>query len=171
MELKELHDKMCCLFKVPDASQLGSALLAAVDDEDCLCGFCDLVDNDLSEDWLQKVYQYYLADRKDKKQDYTPASIAQLMGMLTGDSEHIVDLCAGSGALIIQTWKLNPDARFTAVEIDENVIPFLLFNMVVRNIRCKILHMDALGWNEPVNEWEIMKGERFGRIANLKSAI
>jgi type I restriction enzyme M protein len=34
-------------------------------------------------DWMQKIYQYYLADRQEKKQDYTPASIFY-MGRKTG---------------------------------------------------------------------------------------
>ena len=133
MELKELTDRTLKLFGVTDPGQLGPALFTACRDHDKLRSFRDLVGGDLTVDWMQKIYQYYLADRKEKKQDYTPASLAQFMGLLAGDSEEIVDMCAGSGALIIQKWQQNHDIRFTALEIDENVIPFLLFNMVLRN--------------------------------------
>ena len=171
MELKELTDKTLELFGVLDPSQLGEAMLSACDDHDKLNAFCDLVDGDLSTDWAQKIYQYYLADRKEKKQDYTPKSLAQFMGMLAGDSDRIVDMCAGTGALIIQTWNKFPDIRFTALEIDQNVIPFLLFNMVLRNIRCRVFQIDALSGEEPIKSWDVVKGEKFGNIVDLKPAI
>lgn len=171
MDLKELTDRTFELFGVDNADDLGSALLESVSDTDKLKAFYDLVGGDLSVDWMQKIYQYYLADRKEKKQDYTPASLAQFMGLLAGDSEEIVDMCAGSGALIIQKWRQNHDIRFIALEIDENVIPFLLFNMVLRNITCKVYQMDALSGEEPVRAWKITKGEEFGNIADIEPTL
>jgi type I restriction enzyme M protein len=171
LELKELTEKTMKLFNVSDLSALGEHLMQACDDESVLGAFTDLVNGDLSQDWLQKIYQYYLADRKEKKQDYTPASLAYLLGALAGDSEKIVDMCAGSGALIIQKWNQDPTAKFTAIEIDENVIPFLIFNMVLRNICCKIYLMDALVDDKPSRIWQIVKGDKFGRIINHSPAI
>lgn len=171
MELKELTEKTFELFGVEQADQLGQALLKACSNTDELEAFCDLIDEDLTQDWMQKIYQYYLADRKEKKQDYTPQSLARLMGALTGDADRIVDMCAGSGALIIQKWCENPNIRFTAIEYDENVIPFLVFNMVIRNIRCRVLHKNALTDDEPINAWDITKGEKYGNIVNIKSAL
>lgn len=117
------------------------------------------------------IYQYYIADRKEKKQDYTPKSVAQLMGALIGDTDKVVDMCAGSGALIIQKWTQNPNIEVTALEIDENVIPFLLFNMALRNINCRVLQGDALTGEDVINTWQVTKGERFGRITNIKSTV
>lgn len=171
MELKELTDKTFDLFAVTAPDQLGAVLLTACNDHDKLRAFCDLVGGDLSVDWIQKIYQYYLADRKEKKQDYTPKTLAVLMGRLAGNSDRIVDMCAGSGALIIQKWVDNHDLRFTAIEIDENVIPFLIFNMVLRNIRCRIFQMSALGEIAPEKAWDIVKGEEFGNITDFKSSI
>ena len=34
------------------------------------CHNSNIVDNDLTKDWLQMIFQYYQADRKEKKQDY-----------------------------------------------------------------------------------------------------
>lgn len=104
---------------------------------------CDIV-KDLSVDWLQMIYQYYYADRKEKMQDYTPKSLALFMGKLAGEADKITDLCAGSGALTIQRWNMNHEQRFELYEFDENVIPFLLFNMAVRNIECTVYHSDVL---------------------------
>lgn len=171
MELKELTEKTIDLFKVSNPEQLGPVLVTACNNHDVLEKFCGMIGDDLQTDWLQKIYQYYLADRKDKKQDYTPASIAQFMGMLAGDTEEVVDMCAGSGALIIQKWAQNHDASFTAIEIDGNVIPFLVFNMVIRNIRCTVIQKSALTDEDPVAIWEITKGERFGNIVNYKPAL
>ena len=171
MELKELTEKTLTLMEVENPDQLGPALLKACGDSEKLRAFRDLVGGDMSVDWLQKIYQYYLADREGKKQDYTPASIAQFMGMLTGNSDRIVDMCAGSGALIIQKWQQNPNIRFTAIEIDENVIPFLIFNMVLRNIRCRVFQMDALSGENPQEAWDILKGEEFAYISDIKPAV
>lgn len=171
MELKELTDRTLELFGVEKPDNLGPALMESVSNTDKLKTFCDLVGGDLSVDWMQKIYQYYLADRKEKKQDYTPASLAQFMGLLAGSSGRIVDMCAGSGALIIQKWRQKPDTIFTALEIDENVIPFLLFNMVLRNIQCRVFQMNALTGEEAVKVWDVVKGVEFGHIIDIKSAV
>ena len=171
MELKELTDRTFELFGVDSPDNLGSALLANIGNTDKLKAFCDLVDGDLSIDWMQMIYQYYLADRKEKKQDYTPKSLARFMGMLAGDGETITDMCAGSGALIIQKWNQNHDMEFRAIEIDGNVIPFLLFNMVLRNIRCDVYQMDALSGEDAMRAWNVVKGEEFGRITDIKPAV
>lgn len=171
MELKELADRTFELFGVDNPDNLGAALLENIGNIYKLKAFCGLVDDDLSIDWMQMIYQYYLADRKEKKQDYTPKSIARFMGMLAGNGDAITDMCAGSGALIIQKWNQNHDTTFTAIEIDENVIPFLLFNMVIRNIQCNILQMDALTDEEPIRAWIITKGEQFGNVIDRKSTV
>jgi len=167
MELKELTEKAVELFGVNSPHDLGKALLSACSDTDKLDSFCKLVDGDLSVDWLQKIYQYYLADRDQKKQDYTPSSIAQFMGLLAGESDHVIDLCAGSGALIIQKWAINHDVKVTAIEYDEAVIPFLLFNLVIRNIQADVFHKDALTDDGPINSWIITKGETYGNLIDI----
>jgi type I restriction enzyme M protein len=126
--------------------------------------FSELVENDLTKDWLQMIFQYYNADRKEKKQDYTPKCLAQFLSRLIGDSAETIDLCAGSGALTIQRWIENPDTVFTLFEIDENVIPYLLFNMAIRNISATVHQSDILQ-NETVKTWSIRKGNRFGKVS------
>lgn len=165
MELKELTDRTLELFGT-DIEHLGNALMTAVIDNrtDLYDQFCDLVNNDLSVDWLQKIFQYYHADRKEKMQDYTPKCLAQFLSRLIGESAETIDLCAGSGALTIQRWIENPDTVFTLYEIDENVIPYLLFNMAIRNINATVHQSDILQ-NETVKSWSIRKGERFGKVS------
>ena len=170
MELKILTEKTLSLFGVDAPDHLGKKLREACDDHDKLRAFKELVDGDLTIDWMQKIYQYYLADRKEKKQDYTPKSIAELMGRLAGNSDQVIDMCAGSGALLIQKWILDPTSYYFAYEFDDGVIDFLKFNMVIRNIAGTICHADVLT-DDIIEKWEIVKGDEFGKIVNIKSAV
>jgi len=166
MELKELTDRTLELFGVDNHDNLGSALLDNISNTDKLKAFCDLVDGDLSIDWMQMIYQYYLADRKEKKQDYTPKCLAQFVSRLIGNSEKTVDMCAGSGALTIQRWVECPDTTFELYEIDENVIPYLLFNLVLRNIKATVYQGDILQ-GEIVRTWQVRKGARYGEVISI----
>ena len=171
MELLELKDKVLDIFHT-DIEHLGDALITAVIDNrsDLYDQFCNLVGNDLSVDWLQKIFQYYHADRKEKMQDYTPKSLADFMGLLVGDSEIVVDMCAGSGALTIQRWVRNPDQKFRLFELDEKVIPYLLFNLAVRNIDSSVCRADVLR-DEKHEQWRISKGEKYGNITYFKPTV
>lgn len=164
MELKELTDKTLQLFNVENTKELLSAIEKSYNNNDIMQKFCDLVNNDLSVDWLQKIYQYYEADRKDKKQDYTPASLADLMAKIAlSESNEVVDMCAGSGALTIAAWRGNPKVKATCIEFDQNVIPILLFNLAIRNIRAKVIRADVLT-REKFEEYRITRGEKFGKV-------
>ena len=171
IELLDFKTKVLSLFD-SDVEGLGTALMNAVmsNDTDTFDGFCNLVDGDLTEDWMQKIYQYYLADREGRKQDYTPKSLAVFMEMLTGGVNTIIDLCAGSGALTIQNWVRNPNAKYVLYEIDETVIPYLLFNMAVRNIDCTVIRSDVLA-DEVFDKWRVTKGTKYGNVCNIKSAV
>ena len=172
MELKELTTKALQVFGVSNVENLGGALMkcAISYDETKMNMFCDLVDNDLSKDWLQMIYQYYLAEREQKKQDYTPKCLAQFLSRLIGESDSTIDMFSGSGALTIQRWNEYPDMEFRLYEFDENVIPYLIFNMAVRNIHAVIHQSDVLQ-QEITNSWEVKKGVKYGKVVNIKSAI
>nr|DAV56718.1 MAG TPA: N-6 DNA Methylase [Caudoviricetes sp.] len=167
MELKELSEKVKSLFEAEDIDELPKRILNTVKDNDSekYEDFCKIV-KDLSIDWLQMIYQYYLADRKEKMQDYTPKSLALFMGKLIGDADVITDLCAGSGALTIQKWCMNNKQKFELYEFDENVIPFLLFNMAVRNIECTVYHADVLQ-QENFHTYKISRGEKYGKFREV----
>lgn len=151
------------MFNVENASELGKALFIACisNNENKMAEFVELV-GDLSVDWLQMIFQYYQADRKVKMQDYTPKSLARFMAKLA-NADDVIDMCAGSGALSIQAWNLNHETKFTLYEFDANVIPYLLFNMAVRNIECDVYHMDVLT-QEVFKHYTIRKGDEFGIV-------
>jgi type I restriction enzyme M protein len=172
MELNELVKKTLALFDVGDVDNLGEALMICVKDRDAarMDAFVAMIDGGLSVDWLQMIYQYYQADRQEKKQDYTPRSLAVFLSRLIGESAETVDMCAGSGALTIQRWIENPDTRFELYEIDGNVIPYLLFNLCLRNIAATVYQGDVLQ-GETVQRWTIEKGERYGKVSCIEPAV
>lgn len=169
MELKELTNKTCAIFRCAGAGELGEALTKCVlkKNMDQVEEFHGLVE-DLSIDWMQKIYQYYQADRKEKMQDYTPGCLAELMGKLAGEANKIVDMCAGTGALTIQKWNQNHNQRFELFEIDENVIPYLLFNLVIRNIDALVHQSDVLQ-QEIFRTYRVYPGEKYGRVEVIKN--
>lgn len=168
MELSKLRDKLLDIFDIDDIEKLPNALMSCVSNNNAaqMSDFCTALDDDLKSDWLQMVYQYYHADRQDKKQDYTPRCLAQFLSRLIGDSTETIDMCAGSGALTIQRWQECPDTQFTLYEIDGNVIPFLLFNLAVRNITATVYQGDVLQ-GENTRGWKTERGERFGRVISI----
>lgn len=170
MELSELKAKVLEIFEITEVKDLGSALMKNLDNCEKMQAFEEVVSDDLSKDWLQKIYQYHEADRKEKKQDYTPASLGKLLARLSGNGDVVIDLCAGSGALTIQKWNENHNQRFLLYELDENVIPYLLYNLVIRNIEATVMRADVLK-NEVYESWEVKKGEKYGKCIAIKSAV
>lgn len=139
------------------------ALMAACEsnDEAMFAAFADSVP-DLERDWLQMVFQYYLADRKGKMQDYSPASLGDLVSFLARGSS-IMDMCAGSGALTIRCWLGDRTRRFVCIEYDERAVSLLLFNLAIRNISAVVVHGDVLT-QETFATWTLTRGERFSRV-------
>ena len=162
MELKKLCEKTLEIFKVKSVDDLGESLMKSCVENDIekFDAFAGLVGN-LNVDWLQKIFQYYQADRKERMQDYTPESLAAFVGRLAGDSDEVIDMCAGSGALTIQKWRQKHETRFKLFEIDENVIPYLLFNLVLRNIESTVCHADVLQ-KEMYHKYKVKRGDKYG---------
>ncbi len=168
MELLDFRNKFLSLCGTTSIDDLKNKLMDIVlnNDSQKYEIYCHVVENDLSVDQLQKVYQYYQADRNNLKQDYTPKSLAKLVSKLV-KSENVIDMCCGSGALTIQRWCENPDTKFTLYEFDENVIPYLLFNLAVRNTNAKVYHMDVLS-QEVFNIYDVKPQEKFSKVVKIQ---
>lgn len=169
MELKEIADKFLQLCGCKTFSELPQRLMSAVmnNETDIYQGYLKLCP-DLKTDWLQKIYQFYLADREEKKQDFTPSSLAKLLSTLTHQKseQSVYDCCAGSGALTIQKWSTNKHLRFVCEEIDDNVIPFLLFNLSVRNINGSVIHGNVL--TQSIKSiYQVKAGKPYGTISRI----
>lgn len=171
MELKELTSKVIELLKIESPEQIPDSLMEIVlnGKMEYFDRFCNLVE-DLSIDWLQKIFQYYLADRKVKMQDYTPVSLARFVGKLvqTENERSVYDLCAGSGALTIQKWNLNSKLKFVCYEYDKTVIPILLFNLAVRNIDAVVVNGDALQ-DEVFATYLVKKGDKYSSVKEAEN--
>ena len=167
MELTELLNKIKTLFNANDTKQLTDRLIDVSINNDFKYhkSFVDIV-GDLKTDWLQMIYQYYEADREDKKQDYTPKTIGVLLCQLLGECSKVYDQCAGSGSLTIQYWSQHPDTEFICEELDENVMPYLLFNLSVRNIKGYVVRKDILA-DETYHCYKLTKGERFSMVSEI----
>lgn len=113
-------------------------------------------ETDMSKEWFHAYFEDEHADRKAKKQDFTPNSVSNLLSRITGvDDSLYYEVAAGTGGILIQYWqeqrckygpfKYNPRAFwYQAEELSDRSIPFLIFNMAIRGINGVILHGDAL---------------------------
>ena len=114
-----------------------------------------LFNYDVSKDWFHTYFQDEHADRKKKKQDFTPGEVADLTARLTGVGFSRCDIAAGTGGLTIKTWhndrlKHTPfDYRpsyylYHCEELSDRALPFLLFNLAIRGMNATVLHGDTL---------------------------
>lgn len=120
---------------------------------------------DLSKDELRSIWQFWYADREEKKQDYTSDSLARLCSKLAllENGTTVYDCCAGTGALTIAAWNIKKDIFAVCDELDADVIPILLFNLIVRNIPSYICCKDLIT-GEIFACWEIHKGNKYGNL-------
>lgn len=126
-------------------------------------------------DYLQRAYEEHQASKKGLGQCYTPACIADSLARITDPKGEapFLDLCAGSGALTLGAWRKNPDSFFIAQEYDMTVIPYLLFNLAIRNVDALVIQSDALQtdlFTDPWNEryWLLQSGEKYSTILERK---
>ena len=78
--------------------------------------------------------------------------------------------------MTIQAWNLDNDLEFECLEYDEKVLPILIFNMAIRNIKSTVKHMDVLQ-DEILNIYKIEPTEKYGKVVkqygnnNQQSAV
>lgn len=164
IELTKLKEWILKGLQTDETQKTPELLLKKIfeNDKEFYNDYLSLVDSDLEVDYMQKFFQYYLADRENLGQDYTPKSLSKLLAKLT-NSKKVIDVCCGSGALTIQQWVEDKEKSFELYEFDERVIPFLLFNLIVRNIDAKVYHCDVLT-KEVFKTYIVKKSEKFGEV-------
>jgi type I restriction enzyme M protein len=104
-------------------------------------------EKDLNYEWFQSYFEDEHSDRKNKKQDFTPQSISVLLEKIVGNTNSYFEAAAGTGGIMIQSWRENKDneGRFYYLEeLSSRAIPFLLFNMAIRKINGVVFHGDSL---------------------------
>lgn len=143
-ELLEFKNKILELCGVKEIKDVGKVLMSVVleNDTNFYSAYENIVDN--SKDWIQALWQYYEADRTEKKQDYTPKSLCKLVASLAGASNTVYDCCGGSGALTKAYIDTHGTKSVFVEELDERVVPYLLFNLCLHNIDGYVVNGDAL---------------------------
>ncbi|WP_165844841.1 N-6 DNA methylase [Staphylococcus saprophyticus] len=118
--------------------------------------FLEAFDKDVTYDWFYDYFQDEHADRKKHKQDFTPQSISKLLGEIVGsEGNTYYEPAAGTGGILIERWnqdrmKHSPfdyeprDYYYTAEELSDRAIPFLLFNMLIRGMNGNVVQCDVL---------------------------
>lgn len=173
MELTALTSAFTELLKIEQVNEAPQKLLQVL-----FSSKNDLFDEwlsrfpDLSVDNLQPIFQYYMADRKDKMQDYTPKSLAKALCSIVEiqNGGKVYDMCAGSGALTVQAWNINKDCTFICQELDERVIPFLIFNLAIRNITATVIHGNVLE-EEQHKAYSLKSGEKYSEISEISVPV
>lgn len=169
MELLELVEETKRIFEIQDVADLGDSLMKAITENDSAKMDSFVAITGLDKDYLQPIFQYYCADRDGKKQDFTPACLAEFLTALV-DDDVIVDMCAGSGALMIQKWQTKKNQKFALAEIDDRVVPYLLFNCVIRNINAELVVGDVLT-DEVSKIYMVKQGDKYGRLSHRESTL
>ena len=115
-----------------------------------------LFNHDYSFDWFHEYFQNEHADRKEKKQDFTPESVSKLLNRMVKDNPgSTMDVASGTGGLLITRWhedrmQTNPftyrpsDYLYHAEELSDRSVPFLLFNLIIRGMNATVMHGNAL---------------------------
>ncbi|MBB1086388.1 N-6 DNA methylase [Limosilactobacillus fastidiosus] len=124
-------------------------------------------ENDLSFDWFTDYFQEEHSDRKSKKQDFTPDGIVKLVSSLLGNFKINADICAGTGGLTIKRWSENHNGKFYCEEFSDRAMPFLLFNLMIRNIDAVVFHGDSLSRSVKYI-YKLTKGVKFSSLEEIK---
>lgn len=117
------------------------------------CRFLE-VECKLDYEWFCRYFEEEHADRKVKKQDFTPQSVSQMLAQLVPGNTYF-ECAAGTGSIMIQNWhhqrlSVSPlfyDPRsywYQVEELSDRAIPFLIFNMAIRGMNGVIIHGDSL---------------------------
>lgn len=126
------------------------------------------ISTDLSFDWFHQYFEDEQAQRKTKKQDFTPESVAAVLQALVGNSSGTYyEPAAGTGGLVIKRWQhdrladpvmdngkrpkwmsiFTYDPRhywYQVEEMSDRALPFLLFNMSIRGMNGIAVQCDSL---------------------------
>lgn len=119
-------------------------------------------------DWFHLYFQEEHADRKGKKQDFTPSNVAALLSRMVSDDREVGDTfyepCAGTGGITIQQWITDRNKHspfdyapsmylYQTEELSDRAIPFLLFNLAIRGMNASVVQVDILSRKEAKGAW------------------
>lgn len=170
-ELKTICEELVVFLGVDDVADIGEKLRDIVfntEKEKIYDKYVELVGGDVETDWIQKIYQYYKSNRADFKQDYTPQSMSKCLAEMVywKGAKTAYDACSGSGSLVIELHKIDNNLQFVCEEFDDNVIPFLLFNLSIRNINAVVIRGDIIN-QEQYDFYRLTPGDKYSNIEKI----
>ncbi|OLS02245.1 N-6 DNA methylase [Tissierella creatinophila] len=124
------------------------------------------LETNLYYDWFLNYYQSEHSDRKGKGQDFTPDEVSEIASRILRQGRSNLDICAGVGGLTIKRYADNPNQDFYCEEFSDRAIPFLLFNLAIRNIKGIVRHGDSLTRRFKAI-YKLEKGDKFSSIEIL----
>lgn len=122
-------------FGETSAKKVRNKLLDLLDNEKEFNKFKDALlasGQSLKEDVFMNFFQAEIAERKNSKQDYTPAEVAKLLFMLNPDGTDYYDPTGGTGSLLIEPMNQGKCIHYT--ELDEEAYKFAQLNAKLRGI-------------------------------------
>lgn len=120
----------------------------------------ELFNYDVSYEWFAPLYESEFSERKEKKQDFTPATVSLLCSRIaSGYDGTTYEPTAGNGSMIISDWwnkaanhmpfDFYPSRnRVECWELSDRSIPILLLNLSIRGIEGVVHHGDVLELEE-----------------------
>lgn len=176
-ELSEQSKKILEIFNCEDPRELSIHIRESLNNFDVYDRYLEAfpIYGEDQTDYVQRAYEEWQSAKKGLGQCYTPACIADTLAavMEPEGSTPLLDICSGSGALVLGAWRKNPEQFFICQEYDTTVIPYLLFNLAIRNANALVIQSDALRYeplSDPWNEkyWLIIPGEKYATILERK---
>lgn len=157
------------LCKVNEINDIGDVLMPVVLNHDIefFEKYESIIDD--TKDWLQALWQYYEADRTEKKQDYTSKSLCKLVASLAGKADTVYDCCGGSGALTKAFIDMHGTKNVLVEELDERVIPFLLFNLCLHNVSGYVVNGNVLS-KEKIKCFQLVADDKYSKCQITDSA-
>lgn len=145
-------------YKAPE--RIMSIISNETEKKEVFLNFLEAFKYDVSYDWFMDYFESEHSDRKEKKQDFTPKSVSELLARIAGGDElhfgTIYEPATGTGGTLINHWYRetrkyrypwlfsNDNYLYLCEELSDRAIPFLLFNLLIRGMNAIVIHGNVL---------------------------
>lgn len=156
------------LFGINESFELPEVLLKKLLDKkerDKLCNDFMQFEFDIKNDCLRDYFQMNSANRSNLKQDYTPDCLARLISQLVPETDNLIDICAGTGALTIG---MSRNINYQCEELSKMSISVLLFNLALRGISAVVLQKNVL-LNKIEKIYKLTKNGNYSDIETVEN--
>lgn len=132
-------------FKAPE--RLMEILLKKEEREELFGNFLK-IDTNLDYDWFHEYFETEQAERKSKKQDFTPNTVAKLANSIVSEPRHTdyYEMAAGTGGMMIARWVYNikEDPAFALKRKETVVNDVLTSSIFTYSPRAYWYHLEEL---------------------------